>query len=60
MVTMDNVVAKMQPLDSTITEMAGRIDAYVNRVDGMMTTIESNDLNVKGAFDTKWEKCLRT
>ena len=49
----DNVVAKMQLMESTITKMAGRSDAYVNRVDVMMNTIESNDLNIKGAFDTK-------
>ena len=55
---MDNVVAKMQQMESTITDMAGRIDAYVNRMDGMMTTIENNDINVKGTFDTKMGEML--
>ena len=44
---MDAVVAKMQQMETTITDMAGRIDAYVNKMDGMMTTIENNDINVK-------------
>ena len=55
---MDTVVAKMQLMETTITDMAGRIDAYVNKMDGMMTTIENNDINVKGTFDTKMGEML--
>ena len=55
---MDNVVARMQQMEATITDMAGCIDAYVNRVDGMMTTIEDNNINVKGAFDMKMGEIL--
>ena len=57
---MDTVVAKMQLMETTITDMAGRIDAYVNKMDGMMTTIENNDINVKGTFDTKMGEMLAT
>ena len=55
---MDAVVAKMQQMETTITDMAGRIDAYVNKMDGMMTTIENNNISVKGTFDTKMGEML--
>ena len=50
---MDTVVAKMQLMETTITNKAGRIDAYVNKIDGMMTSIENSAINVKGTFETR-------
>ena len=33
--------------------MAAKIDAYVQRITGMMATVENNDANVKGTTETK-------
>ena len=50
---LDAVQAKMQMMEATMNDMAMKIDAYVLRVNGMMTTIEDNDKNVKGTIETK-------
>ena len=50
---MDAAVVRIQQMETTITDMAGRMTAYVNRVDVMMDTIEKNDINVKGMFDAR-------
>ena len=50
---MDAAVLRIQQMETTITEMAGRMTAYVARVDVMMDTIEKNDINVKGMFDAR-------
>ena len=55
---MDAAVVRMQHMETTITDMAGRIDAYVNRVDVMMDTIAKNDINVKGIFDVRMGEML--
>lgn len=57
--SMDTVAAKVQLMGTTITDMAGWIDAYVNKMDGMMITIGNNDINVK-EFDTKMGEMLAT
>ena len=50
---MDAAVVRIQQMETTITDMAGRMTAYVNRVDVMMDTIEKNDINVKGMFEAR-------
>ena len=50
---MESVKAKQQLMEATITDMAGKIDAYVQRMIGMMTTVENNDPSVKGTTETK-------
>ena len=50
---MDAAVLRIQQMETTITDMAGRMTAYVARVDVMMDTIEKNDINVKGMFDAR-------
>ena len=39
-------------MEATITDMASKIDAYVKKMDGMMSTIEDNDARVKGSMET--------
>ena len=57
---METIAAKIQLMESTITDMAGRIDVYVTKMDGMMVTIENNDINVKGTFETRMGELLAT
>ena len=52
--------AKIQLMESTIMDRAGRIDAYVTQMSGMMGTIENNDINMKRTFDTKMGELLAT
>ena len=57
---METIAAKIQLMESTITDMAGRIDAYVTKMNGMMGAIEINEINMKGSFDTKMGELLAT
>ena len=50
---MESLQAKQLLMEATITDMAGKIDAYVQRMTGMMATVENNDINVKGTIETK-------
>ena len=54
---METLQAKIQLMESTIMDVAGQIDAYATKMDGMMVTIENNDINVKGTFETMRGNC---
>ena len=48
---MESLTTRMQVVEATITDMASKIDAYVKKMDGMMSTIEDNDARVKGSME---------
>ena len=47
---MESLQAKQLMMEATITDMAAKIDAYVQKMTGMMATVENNDANVKGTI----------
>ena len=57
---MESLATKMQQMEATITDMATKMNAYVNSVDGMMTTIENNDISVKGSLEAKMTELQTT
>ena len=49
---MEHIFPRIQTLETSFTDMASRIDAYVQRMTAMMNTVEEHDKTVKGTIET--------
>ena len=50
---MESLQAKQLMMEATITDMAAKIDAYVQKMTGMMATVENIMLMSKGPLRPK-------